>query len=269
MSDSLSKQRATMPTGTNRVLDARSLEKSNANLLAVLQPGQYVLDVGCGAGAITRGICDCVGSQGSVVGIDRSNELIDQAKERFSDAKNLSFYCADILEFNTTLCFDVITTARTLQWVAHPNQLILKMKGLLNAGGVLCVLDYDHRAIQWSPAPPASMMQFYDAFMRWRADAGMDNSIGEHVAGMMKEHGLELLLEQDQSEYSEKGAPGFDTFLNIWAVVADTRGKQMADDHYITEEERLLALKEYEQWCQAEAENMRLVLKATHARKPR
>jgi ubiquinone/menaquinone biosynthesis C-methylase UbiE len=266
MSDSISKKRAAMPAGTNAVLDTRTIAKSNANLLQVLKPGQFVLDVGCGSGAITHGICDYVGPDGRVTGVDRSEPLINQAREQFAAVENLSFYCTDILDFSTSLRFDVITTARTLQWIANPELVVTSMKNLLKADGVLCVLDYDHTAIQWNPEPPASMRHFYQAFLQWRADAGMNNSIGQHVAGMMEKNGLELIWEQDQSEYYQREEEGFATHINIWAVVAETRGKQMVDDAYITEEQRLLALTEYQNWCARDARSMQLVLKAIHAR---
>lgn len=265
MRKSISTQRAAMPAGTNRVLDARSIGKSNANLLEVLKPGQTVLDVGCGSGAITSGICDYVGTEGQVIGVDRSDALINQAIAQYAALKNLSFYCADILAFNTHLRFDVVTAARTLQWVARPHQLLLRMQSLLANNGVLCVLDYDHTAIAWNPSPPASMLYFYEAFLRWRADAGMDNQAGIHAAGLMERNGMKVVLEQDCREYVARGEEGFEGHLNIWSIVAETRGKQLVEDHYITEAQRLLTLEEYRQWCATDAQSMELVLRATHA----
>ncbi len=150
-------QRAEMPTGTAAVLDERSLESSNANLLPVLKEGQRVLDVGCGSGAITEGIAKKVGEKGWVLGVDRSPELIDLAKNKFGHIPNLAFDQTDILDYHTDLRFDIITTARTLQWIANPLPVIGKMITLLKPGGLLCVLDYNHNLIEWKPQPPQSM----------------------------------------------------------------------------------------------------------------
>lgn len=247
-----------MPTGTAAVLEARTIENANANLLGVLQPELSVLDVGCGSGAITRGIAKYAGR---VVGIDRSEELIQLANAH-NTADNLSFIVGDIMTYAPAEQFDIITTARTLQWMAKPEDVIRQLITLLKPGGLLCVLDYNHEAISWEPAPPASMRRFYDAFLQWRADAGMDNAIGDHVAALMASCGGVDIVVQDQHEWVERGKEGMD----IWKKVAETRGQQVVSDGYVTEEERLQAIADYEQWMKDSAVSMRLYLKATHAR---
>jgi ubiquinone/menaquinone biosynthesis C-methylase UbiE len=58
----------------------RTPENSASFLLAHLAPGLSLLDVGCGPGNITSGLAErLVG--GSVVGIDRSEEVIARARE--------------------------------------------------------------------------------------------------------------------------------------------------------------------------------------------
>lgn len=258
-------QRAEMPTGASAVLDERSLESSNANLLPVLKEGQRVLDVGCGSGAITQGIAKKVGEKGWVLGIDRSAELIDLAKNKFSPIRNLAFDKTDILNYDTDIRFDIITTARTLQWIADPIPVIRKMISLLAPGGLLCVLDYNHTLIEWKPEPPQSMLFFYEQFLRWRSDSGMDNNIGDHIGEILKEQKLTINTIQDQSEYSEQGTADFQTHIAIWTKVAQTRGNQLVTDGYLTEEQRQNAIDEYTKWCHTNARSMKLNLKATHA----
>lgn len=258
MKTSTSYERAAMPQGTAAVLDTRTVENANANLLSVLQPGLSVLDVGCGSGTITKGIAKYAGK---VTGIDRSEELISLAK---TNAGNVNFLVGDIMDYSPEEKFDIITTARTLQWIAAPEAVIKKMVTLLNPGGVLCVLDYNHEAIRWDPAPPQSMLDFYAAFLKWRADAGMDNAIADHVIDLVHVQALKINVSQ-QDEYMERGMEGFDTHISLWKKVAETRGNQLVADGYITEAARLRAIEEYGVWAQEDAKSMRLYLKATHA----
>jgi ubiquinone/menaquinone biosynthesis C-methylase UbiE len=268
MNHSVSKDRAAMPTGATAVLDKRSLAASNANLLTVLAPGQTVLDVGCGSGAITHGIAEMVGPSGTVIGIDRSEALIQQAKDSYADTPNLHFVCGDILDYIPSIPnipeFSVLTTARTLQWVANPQDLIQKMKTLLKPNGLLCVLDYDHTAISWEPQPPASMQLFYAQFLKWRSDAGMDNQIALHAGDLMQASGLNICYNADHAEFHQQAEAGFLQHVSIWTAVAETRGKQMVTDGYVSEEERAAAATDYHHWCETEAQSMRLVLRAIH-----
>ncbi|RFM36774.1 class I SAM-dependent methyltransferase [Chitinophaga silvisoli] len=258
MKTSTSYERAAMPEGTASVLDTRTIENANANLLAVLKPGHSVLDVGCGSGTITKGIAKYAGK---VTGLDRSEALISLAKV---NPGGVTFIVGDIMDYNPNEKFDIITTARTLQWIAQPRDVINKMVSLLKPGGLLCVLDYNHEAIRWDPAPPQSMLDFYAAFLKWRADAGMDNAIADHVIDLVHVKALKMTVEQ-QDEYAERGMEGFDTHISLWKKVAETRGNQLVADGYITEAARLRAIEEYDVWAKEEARSMRLYLKATHA----
>ena len=267
MSDSSAYERAAMPTGTAVLLDERSVEKSNANLIELLRVGQQVLDVGCGSGSITAGICNYVGNQGLVVGIDRSEELIGLAREKYSGIANLQFICGDVLTFVPEGNFDIITSARTLQWVAHPENMIAKMTSMVKPGGFLTILDYNHSLIQWDPLPPESMRHFYHQFLKWRSDAGMDNEIGDHLAGILGANGLQSVTLSDRSEYTVNGQSDFVDKISIWTLVANTRGKQMVADNYISESERAQAAADYGSWCRSSALSMKLILRSATGRK--
>src|SRR4051794_33884294 len=233
-------ERAAMPKGTHAAMENRTVFNANRNLLDIIKQGDHVLDVGCGSGSITASIASLVGDTGSVTGIDTSEHLIEIAREHSSALalSNVHFEVADILQYSPTQQFDVVSAARVLQWVANPKEILLKMVALLKPGGYVSVLDYNHERIQWTPAIPEIMSKFYKAFLQWRKDAGMDNQIADHLANMFEEAGLKNITVSDHSELTNSTDTDFEKHINIWAIVAATRGKQMVDDGYITEEER-------------------------------
>ena len=64
---------------------------------ANFQPGERVIDVGCGCGTSTLEIAGTVGSGGSVIGIDISRPMLGRARDRAEalPAPNASFIAAD------------------------------------------------------------------------------------------------------------------------------------------------------------------------------
>ncbi|MDW3221455.1 MAG: methyltransferase domain-containing protein [Paracoccaceae bacterium] len=66
-----------------------------------VQKGELVLDIGIGLGFLAAAIADQTGSNGKVVGIDISQQMIDRAKRR-NQREWLSYQCADA----TALQFD-------------------------------------------------------------------------------------------------------------------------------------------------------------------
>lgn len=257
-------ERAKMPHGTSVVLDSRSLQNSYASLLPSLTKGMKVLDVGCGTGAISAGIAEAVGPDGKVVGIDSSDHLIAKGKTDHAHVPNLELLEADLFSFEPGYKFDLIVSARVLQWLSNPYEALLRFKELLLPGGEVSILDYDHTALEWQPAPPESMLRFYKAFLQWRADAGMDNRISVHLPDLFSKAGFHSIVSHPADEVYRKGAANFADKLGIWSVVATSRGQQMVESGYVTDEERLTAIREYNEWIGQRAEVM--IMKLTDVR---
>jgi len=255
-------KRATMPTGAHAVLARRTVANANTNLLGLVTVGQSVIDVGCGSGEITKGISELVGESGFVLGIDTSEHLIGRAQQNFSTIKNLTFEIADISSFSSDRKYDVVTSARVLQWLSNCNEVLIRMKDLLEEGGCITILDYNHEKIEFDPELPQSMKKLYEAFLKWRADSGMDNQIADHLEEKFVHTGLKSIVVEDRSEVSTAGTTSFLDEIGIWKKVAETRGIQLVQDHYITEDERQLAIQDYYDWMVNDARKMKLYLKS-------
>jgi len=261
-------ERATMPVGSQSVLDRRTVVNGNANLLQLVKRGDRVLDVGCGSGAITKDIAALVGAQGVVIGIDNSDHLIAQAQKTYAHLENLAFMVADINHYRPAELFDVVTSARVLQWLARPAEVVLKLVALAKPQGCLTILDYNHTRIEFSPEIPSSMQVFYASFLQWRADAGMDNAIADHLDQMFCDAGLQRVTSADYSEISIRGQREFQEDIALWLKVAEARGPQLVADRYITETERQQAIKDYRVWMEADAQYMKLYLRAVTGYRP-
>ena len=255
--DDLARRRAHMPDGTSEILDARTLATGHRRLAALLHPGLSVLDVGCGTGAITRGIAETVGPEGRVVGVDVNASMIDKARAAHGGVPGLSFEVADVhtLPSGGAFDFDIVTAARVLQWLADPAAALRSMTAAAKNRGRVVVLDYNHEKAAWTPQPPISMRRFYAAFLQWRAAAGMDNAIADHLRDLFAGVGLGDIVASDQHEVSQRADPDFEMRAGIWAAVAATRGRQMVADGAIGERERDAAEADYRAWLRDSAES--------------
>jgi ubiquinone/menaquinone biosynthesis C-methylase UbiE len=253
-------QRADMPEGAQRILNTRTLHNAHPRLAELLTPGLRVLDIGCGTGAITRGIAAAVAPHGEAIGVDINPRLIAEARRLHREVVGLRFACADSYDLPFHDAFDIAHASRVLQWLAQPLEALRQMRQAVKPGGRVIVLDYNHERIAWEPTPPPSMQVFYEAFLRWRAEAGMDNSIADHLPALFKRLGLHTIRATEQHEAARREDADFEVRVGIWADVAATRGHQMVQDGFITEGQRSEAEADYRHWMQHHAISQRLYL---------
>ena len=206
------------------ILDRRTLSRDHPFLAERLAPGLSVLDVGCGTGAITKGIAEAVGPGGTVVGVDRDPAHVERAGVHCAGLPHLRFEVGDATRLAYEAAFDIVTAARALQWIADVGAAIRSMAQAARPGGRLVLLDYNHAHNAWDPAPPAAFAAFYAAFLAWRAANGWDNLVADRLPDLLRDAGLERIHSVDQSVTSVTGEPDFDERTALWIEVIDNLG---------------------------------------------
>jgi len=93
------------------------------------QPGETVLDLGCGTGHLTKEIAR---RGAAVVGIDRSEDMIAQARGSYPE---LEFQVADALTYRPDQEFDAVFSNAVLHWVQPPERAIQTVHSALKTGG--------------------------------------------------------------------------------------------------------------------------------------
>ena len=244
-------------TGT-KIFDNRTLKDDYRNLGAIIKKGMSVLDVGCGTGAISKDIAELVGKTGKVIGIDNTAKFIDSGKLTYQDTTNLDLIQIDLFDYNPEERYDLIVSARVLQWLSNPKEALLKMKSLLKPGGQISILDYNHNNLEWVPEPPESMRIFYNTFLKWRSDAGMNNAIADELTTLLSEAGFSSIEKINSDEHYNRSHPHFIAKAGIWAQVAGST--QMVDEGYLDNELRLQAIEEYKAWVENSAVSMTMKL---------
>ena len=129
-------------------LQGRFLEKWTEQffLLAGLEPGMSVLDLGCGAGDVSLLAARLVGPSGHVTGIDRDLVVIKKARERVRDegrSANVEFIHADLLTFHADRSFDAVVGRYVLFFQADPVAAIAHAAKQVRPQGIIVFHEMD------------------------------------------------------------------------------------------------------------------------------
>jgi ubiquinone/menaquinone biosynthesis C-methylase UbiE len=249
-----------------RILGRRTLQRDNRHLAKLLRPGFYVLDVGCGTGAITTGIARAVGPHGHVVGVDRDEVLLHLARAEHAMVPNLEFESGDATTLRFRAQFDVVTAARTLQWIAEPALAVSKMKDAAKPAGILVILDYNHTENEWTPDPPAEFKRFYSAFLAWRGKNRWDNEMADHLPELFRSVGLVEVQSSVEDEIVERGEPDFAERAALWSEVIENIGGQLATAGFCTQSQLEEARQSYGSWTKTALVKQKLAMRAVTGR---
>jgi ubiquinone/menaquinone biosynthesis C-methylase UbiE len=179
----------------------RELRQRTADL-AQLQPGEQVLDVGCGTGTLAMEVARRVGRAGRVAGVDPGTQQIARARTKAA-RRNLpiEFQIGVIEQFAfPDQTFDVVFSTLMMHHLPAPlkRQGLAEIVRVLKSGGRLVIADFMHRSDRHGQAT--------------RFHAG--GSRMHDLAALVKDAGFEHLETEEMrpSRFSAFPGAGF-----VWA----------------------------------------------------
>lgn len=157
-----------------------------------IQPGQRVVDLGCGTGASLPWFSRAVGPGGEVLGLDASAGQLDVARQHCEDLgiENVTFVKADVYETGLEpVHFDVAHCRLLLCHLQKPQDCIQEMARIVKPGGIVVCADIDLERLTSIPSTPG-YTKMRELYLKRRQLDGLVNDIGPKLAGPMLNAGL-------------------------------------------------------------------------------
>jgi ubiquinone/menaquinone biosynthesis C-methylase UbiE len=177
---------------------------------AGVRPGQRVLDVGCGPGALVVALVAIVGDE-NVAGVDPSEPFVDMARARVPGAQ-LAVAAAESLPFEDGV-FDATLSQLVVNFLSDPEAGLREMARVTRPGGVVagCVWDY---------GGGMTMLRTF-----WEAAEALDP---ERVRPQMEQHTMRFSRPEELSDLWQSSLTGvtvsaidveasYDDFDDLWA----------------------------------------------------
>ena len=181
------------------------------SLLAMLdaQPGETILDLGCGIGHHAKELADA-GAQ--VVGIDGAASMIEAARERYPE---IEFEVMDARNFAFPYQFDAILSNAVLHWIPEAGKVAACIATALKPGGRF-VAEFGGKGNMQHVI--STLRQELDELAGVKTDSGWYfPSVGEY-ATVLEQHGLEVNMGQlyDRPTRLEDGEKGLRNWITMF-----------------------------------------------------
>ena len=147
-------------------------------------PGARTLEVGCGNGTISAWLAGRIAPGGRAVAVDLDLSLVDAVRP------NLELRQGDIVAGPIDPSdFDLVTARAVLHHVADAQAAVANLVASVRPGGAILLIEPDFLPV--SVAEPLEVRAFWEGWLTWSREQGIDYAIGRRLPATLATLGLE------------------------------------------------------------------------------
>jgi ubiquinone/menaquinone biosynthesis C-methylase UbiE len=149
---------------------------------AGIAPGMTCLDVGCGAGHVTRSLARRVGPAGRVVGIERDPVKLAAARAETESAGlgNVEYREGDVTIWSEPDAYDVVYGRFIISHLRDRQEFTVRLREALRQGGTLILEDIDFAGAFCHP-PNAAFARYCELYLQVIDRRGGDANLGPRL----------------------------------------------------------------------------------------
>ena len=217
--------------------------------------GARALEVGCGNGSISAWLAERVGPRGRVVALDLDLSLVEVQSPR------LQLRQGDIVAGSVDPGgFDLVTARAVLHHVTDVEAAIRNLAASLAPGGSILLIEPDFLPV--SVAEPPKVRAFWNGWLAWSRDQGIDYHIGRTLAQRLAAASLDKVAGTAEAAVYNGGSP----WADYWTQTVTELRDQLVDSGSLDDQliDRFVAYCADPRWW-----TQTIAFTAVHARAPR
>jgi SAM-dependent methyltransferase len=190
-----------------------------------VRPGWRCLELGCGNASISKVLAERVAPTGHVVASDIDLTYIADLQAPCLEVRRIDVL-HDVIE---TSFYDFVVGRALLHHLNSARTAVERMVAALKPGGVLLSIEPD--MLPCTVTEPPAMRAFWQAWLKWSAEAGIDYFIGRRIPAWLDALGLEGVAGEGHSAHFNGGSD----WATYWMETMSNLRPSLLKTGYITE----------------------------------
>lgn len=208
-------------------LMSRLLDPVELGYIAQLgvRSGWRCLELGCGNGSVSRALAERVAPAGQVVASDIDLTYIADLHAPCLKVRRINLMQDRIEEGQ----YDFVVARALLHHLSPARTALEKMAAALKPGGVLLSIEPD--MLPCAVVEPESMRAFWEGWLKWSKQAGIDYSVGRKIPAWMDSLGLEGIAGEGRTAHFNGGSD----WATYWSETMRELAPALLQSGFVTE----------------------------------